>query len=161
MRCSWAASVSLLARLAYEELRNAYNREVPNHAVYVNPAGKCRSADSDLVSAVTPLPKAYIMLTNMVFKPYLLMIVMYPAGECSSAVAALVSLIAPLPYSADFRPYFVIHDPTFMLLSRVLPSNANSLPRLLGTTNVYFIKVCFPSVSAMVLRENSMDLLVL
>ncbi len=60
---------------------------------------------------------------------------------CSAAVAALVALITPLPYSADFRPYFTIHDPAFArLASGALPSAANGLPRLLGITNLYFLK---------------------
>lgn len=63
------------------------------------------------------------------------------AGACSAAVAALISLITPLPYAADFRPYFTIHDSVFAQLSQELPSNANSLPRLLGVTNLYFLKV--------------------
>ena len=68
--------------------------------------------------------------------------VFYHAGVCSAAVAALVALITPLPYSADFRPYFTIHDPAFAhLASQQLPTNANSLPRLLGVTNLFFLKV--------------------
>lgn len=64
------------------------------------------------------------------------------AGTCSAAVAALISLITPLPYSADFRPYFTIHDSMFpQMSSQELPSNSNSLPRLLGVTNFYFLKV--------------------
>lgn len=62
---------------------------------------------------------------------------------CSAAVAALVALITPLPYSADFRPYFTIHDAAFAeLASGQLPNAANGLPRLLGVTNLYFLKVC-------------------
>eukprot|EP00884_Botryococcus_braunii_P007607 jgi/Botrbrau1/16848/Bobra.150_2s0070.1 len=62
-------------------------------------------------------------------------------AECSSAVAALLALIGPLPYSADFRPYFVIHDPAFSnLTGHEMPSNSNSFPRLLGITNPYFLK---------------------
>lgn len=61
---------------------------------------------------------------------------------CSTAVAALIALITPLPYSADFRPYFTIHDASFAALAtHQLPSNSNSLPRLLGVTNLYFLKV--------------------
>ena len=61
---------------------------------------------------------------------------------CSAAVAALIALITPLPYSADFRPYFTIHDAAFAgLASGQLPDAANGLPRLLGVTNLYFLKV--------------------
>ena len=64
------------------------------------------------------------------------------AGECSNAVAAMVALISPLPYSADFRPYFTIHDPAFAALAAgEIPSNTNGHPRLLGITNLYFLKV--------------------
>lgn len=67
---------------------------------------------------------------------------MCTAGECSRAVAALIALVAPLPYSADFRPYFTIHDSVFAALSTgQAPDNSNSLPRLLGVTNLYFLKV--------------------
>lgn len=38
--------------------------------------------------------------------------------DTSAAVAALMGLIAPLPYAADYRPYFTIHDPDFVALSR-------------------------------------------
>ena len=63
------------------------------------------------------------------------------AGECSGAVAALLALITPLPYSADWRPFFTIHDPVFAALSAgELPGNSNALPRLIGVTNLYFLK---------------------
>jgi hypothetical protein len=56
-------------------------------------------------------------------------------------VAALISMISPLPYSADFRPYFTIHDEDFgALAGGQLPDNSNALPRLLGVTNLYFLK---------------------
>ncbi len=64
------------------------------------------------------------------------------AGDASAAVAALISMISPLPYSADFRPYFTIHDEDFgALAAGQLPDNSNTLPRLLGVTNLYFLKV--------------------
>ena len=57
-------------------------------------------------------------------------------------MAALISMISPLPYSADFRPYFTIHDEDFgALAGGQLPDNSNALPRLLGVTNLYFLKV--------------------
>ncbi len=57
-------------------------------------------------------------------------------------MAALISLITPLPYSADFRPFFTIHDEDFAALAAgQLPDNGNALPRLLGVTNLYFLKV--------------------
>lgn len=50
-------------------------------------------------------------------------------------------MISPLPYSADFRPYFTIHDEDFgALVGGQLPDNSNALPRLLGVTNLYFLK---------------------
>ena len=50
-------------------------------------------------------------------------------------------MIAPLPYSADFRPYFTIHDGDFgALAAGQLPDGGNALPRLLGVTNLYFLK---------------------
>lgn len=71
-------------------------------------------------------------------------------GECSSAVAALISLITPVPYSADFRPYYTIHDATFhellMAHDRAQKSPDGGLgldphlPRLVGLTNLYFLK---------------------
>ena len=52
--------------------------------------------------------------------------------------------MTPMPYTADFRPYYTIHDRTFsQLAAQQLPSNSNALPRLLGVTNLYFLKVCF------------------
>ena len=63
-------------------------------------------------------------------------------GECSTAVAALIALISPLPYSADFRPYFTIHDPDFRAMTTPDPAPTHTnLPRLLGVTNRYFLKV--------------------
>ncbi|KAH7618742.1 putative Protein DENND6A [Nannochloris sp. 'desiccata'] len=84
---------------------------------------------------------------------------------CSAACAALASLLAPLPYSADYRPYFTIHDPAFRpFASGAMPntsitntSSLNgrnkeqktataaskmeiSLPSLLGVTNPFIIK---------------------
>jgi hypothetical protein len=58
-------------------------------------------------------------------------------SQCSEAAAALVNLIAPLPYSADFRPYFTIHDPDFPALQH--PDSA-APPHLLGVTNLFFLK---------------------
>lgn len=63
-------------------------------------------------------------------------------GECSTAVAALIALISPLPYSADFRPYFTIHDPDFHAMTTPDPASTHTnLPHLLGVTNRYFLKV--------------------
>ncbi|DBA67049.1 TPA: hypothetical protein ACH3X2_001381 [Trebouxia sp. C0005] len=54
-------------------------------------------------------------------------------GECSTAVAALIALVSPLPYSADFRPYFTIHDPDFQAMTSPEPApSSTNLPRLLG-----------------------------
>ena len=56
-------------------------------------------------------------------------------------MAALIALVTPLPYSADWRSYFTIHDPAFAALAAgELPGNSNALPRLLGVTNLYFVK---------------------
>ncbi len=75
-------------------------------------------------------------------RPITALLVWFCAGMCSAAVAALIALITPLPYSADFRPYFTIHDPAFAhLAAQELPSNTNGLPRVLGVTNLYFLKV--------------------
>ena len=69
-------------------------------------------------------------------------VLMESTGGASAAVAALISLITPLPYSADFRPFFTIHDEDFgSLASGQLPDGGSALPRLLGVTNLYFLKV--------------------
>ncbi|CAK0733784.1 hypothetical protein CVIRNUC_000332 [Coccomyxa viridis] len=84
--------------------------------------------------------KCWVVWELMVLAQPLMVIAPSP-GACSGAVSALISLITPLPYTADFRPYFTIHDSIFaQLSSQELPSNANSLPRLLGVTNLYFLK---------------------
>ncbi|CAL8466888.1 g6424 [Coccomyxa elongata] len=84
--------------------------------------------------------RAWVLWELMILAQPLLVLAPSP-GVCSAAVAALVALITPLPYSADFRPYFTIHDPDFAhLASKQLPSNTNSLPRLLGVTNLFFLK---------------------
>lgn len=50
-------------------------------------------------------------------------------------------MLAPLPYAPDFRPYLTIHDPCFAgLAAGALPGPGNSLPSLLGVTNLYFVK---------------------
>ena len=78
------------------------------------------------------LPEAEYMITLPAGRP----------GEASGAVAALIALITPLPYSSDFRPFFTIHDPAFNdMAAQSLPSSSNSLPWLLGVTNLYIIKV--------------------
>jgi hypothetical protein len=86
-------------------------------------------------------------------------------SACSDAVLALASLLAPLPYSADYRPYFTIHDPAFgPFASGAMPNSFNastlslngdntnktcattttptvvSLPSLVGVTNPFIIK---------------------
>jgi hypothetical protein len=88
-------------------------------------------------------------------------------AACSEACSALASLIAPLPYSADYRPYFTIHDPAFgSFSSGSMPENTinastpslniendtnnnnsreavpikKNLPSLVGVTNPFTIK---------------------
>jgi hypothetical protein len=78
------------------------------------------------------------------------------AGEASAAVAALISMISPLPYSADFRPYFTIHDEDFgALAGGQLPDNSNALPRLLGVTNLYFLKVADCNASGIIVCPHT------
>lgn len=56
-------------------------------------------------------------------------------------MGALISLITPVPYAADFRPYFTIHDPAFQAMADAqVPTKGSKLPRLLGVTNLYFLK---------------------
>jgi len=67
-------------------------------------------------------------------------------AESSAAVAAVVSLISPLPFAGDFRPYYTIHDPEFSCLGSSGPPEPRSpLPRLIGITNLYILKVLYPS----------------
>lgn len=74
-------------------------------------------------------------------------------GEACRAVVGLIAMIAPLPYSADFRPYFTIHDAAFHELSRgVLPDKSTGLPRLLGVTNLYFLKVALAGLAVFVAK---------
>ncbi len=87
-------------------------------------------------------------------------------AACSDACAALASLLAPLPYSADYRPYFTIHDPAFgPFASGAMPNTTSTspfvdtkdnndktttnsaqakqaplLPSLVGATNPFIIK---------------------
>ncbi|GMH44431.1 hypothetical protein BSKO_12383 [Bryopsis sp. KO-2023] len=71
-------------------------------------------------------------------------------GECSMAVASLISLISPVPYSEDFRPYYTIHDATFhelIMAHEVFQKGGGEglqleahLPRMIGLTNLYFLK---------------------
>jgi hypothetical protein len=56
---------------------------------------------------------------------------------CASVVQALVNMIQPLRYSADFRPFFTIHDSDF----KEYTTKTQSPPSvILGVTNPFFVK---------------------
>lgn len=56
---------------------------------------------------------------------------------CSEMVQALVATITPLKYSADYRPYFTIHDSEF----KEYTSDTSTPPAvILGVTNPFFAK---------------------
>ncbi|XP_032523783.2 protein DENND6A [Danaus plexippus] len=57
--------------------------------------------------------------------------------ECSSLVQALTYLIQPLSYSAEYRPYFTIHDSEFKEFTR---KQFNPPCVILGVTNPFFTK---------------------
>ncbi|VVC93439.1 unnamed protein product [Leptidea sinapis] len=57
--------------------------------------------------------------------------------ECSSLVQALTYLIQPIPYSAEYRPYFTIHDSEFKEFTR---KQFNPPCVILGVTNPFFTK---------------------
>lgn len=57
--------------------------------------------------------------------------------ECSAMVQALTNLIQPLPYSAEYRPYFTIHDSEFKEFTR---KQYNPPCVILGVTNPFFTK---------------------
>lgn len=69
-----------------------------------------------------------------------LLVIAPTPSQCCEAVAALVGLVAPLPCSVDFRPYFTIHDPDFVLLNS-LREGEQVPPMILGVTNLFFLKV--------------------
>lgn len=97
------------------------------------------------VDVFTPLQAvlahAWVLWECVVLAQPLLVVGPQP-GDCCSAAAALLALAAPLPYSADFRPYFTIHDAEFHAMScGDLPGPASALPRLIAVTNLYFVKV--------------------
>ncbi|QDZ18249.1 guanine nucleotide exchange factor DENND6 [Chloropicon primus] len=58
----------------------------------------------------------------------------------SSSVSACMDLIFPLPYSADYRPYFTIHDSEFNEIQNPENCGAEGNPTLIGVTNTYFLK---------------------
>ena len=56
---------------------------------------------------------------------------------------------------ADFRPYFTIHDPDFQTMASAgMTPNSSNLPRLLGVTNKYFLKVCIAHTAFCLLLVN-------
>lgn len=86
------------------------------------------------------LDKAWLLWEMMVLAEPIMVVAPTP-GECSTAVAALIALVTPLPYCTDFRPYFTIHDCAYAeLAAGAMPDNSNALPRVLGITNLYFLK---------------------
>ncbi|KAG2431226.1 hypothetical protein HXX76_009754 [Chlamydomonas incerta] len=90
-----------------------------------------------------------------------LLLVAPTPGEASAGVAALLALLAPLPYSADFRPYYCIHDAAFgRLAGGALPGPAGEgrdVPALLGVTNLYFVRALphWPNVLSIGKREGA------
>ncbi|KAK9864873.1 hypothetical protein WJX84_003125 [Apatococcus fuscideae] len=97
--------------------------------------------ETDIYTSLrTALDRLWNLWELVVLAEPLLIIAPSP-GECSAAVAALTALITPLPYSCDFRPYFTIHDSEFQAMAdSQIPEEENSLPTLIGITNVFFIK---------------------
>ncbi|KAK9810174.1 hypothetical protein WJX72_006112 [[Myrmecia] bisecta] len=98
-------------------------------------------SEADVYSPFKAVLDKLWALWEMVALGLPLMVTAPSPGESSAAVAALLSLISPLPYSADFRPYFTIHDPDFAAMSAAeSPEGLAGVPRLLGVTNLYFLK---------------------
>ena len=58
-------------------------------------------------------------------------------GTCSDSVLGFTSLISPVVYSADYRPFFTIHNSDFQYVTK----EGFSEPRVLGVTNHFFEKV--------------------
>uniref|UniRef100_A0A383W295 UDENN domain-containing protein n=1 Tax=Tetradesmus obliquus TaxID=3088 RepID=A0A383W295_TETOB len=72
----------------------------------------------DAAVVLQPLLRHAWTLWQLLITAQPLMVVGLTPRDTSAAVAALMGLIAPLPYAADYRPYFTIHDPDFVALSR-------------------------------------------
>ncbi|WIA20426.1 hypothetical protein OEZ85_004839 [Tetradesmus obliquus] len=77
-----------------------------------------RGGAVDAAVVLQPLLRHAWTLWQLLITAQPLMVVGLTPRDTSAAVAALMGLIAPLPYAADYRPYFTIHDPDFVALSR-------------------------------------------
>ncbi|XKL66314.1 hypothetical protein PGB90_009734 [Kerria lacca] len=81
------------------------------------------------------------------------LVILAPSPElCSRLVQALVSMIVPLMYTADYRPYFTIHDSEF----KEYMTKTRSPPTvILGVTNPFFGKTLQHWPHIIRLAENS------
>ncbi|XP_073116302.1 uncharacterized protein [Elaeis guineensis] len=95
--------------------------------------------DADLFAAFRGLLLHLWTLWELMLLGEPILVVAPTPPQCSEAVAALVSLVAPLLCSADFRPYFTIHDPDFARLNSLREGDSFP-PMVLGVTNLFFLK---------------------
>ncbi|XP_051115879.1 uncharacterized protein LOC127241043 [Andrographis paniculata] len=95
--------------------------------------------DSDLFGAFRGLLMQLWRLWELLLVGEPILIIAPTPPQCCEAVAGLVSLVAPLLFSADFRPYFTIHDPEFAILNSVQEGSPFP-PMVLGVTNLFFLK---------------------
>jgi hypothetical protein len=123
--------------------------------------------DADIFTPFAAHMKSLWTLWEIILLGEPLLLASPTSQGCSNACTALVSLLAPIPYSADYRPYFTIHDPAFgPFASGTMPTTSitrisslnkpnkdqnttasptastaeTSLPSLLGVTNPFIIR---------------------
>ncbi|XP_045512422.1 protein DENND6A [Pieris brassicae] len=93
--------------------------------------------DVNVFDALSSLISHLHLLWELVLTAEPIVVMASSPTECSALVQALTYLIQPLPYSAEYRPYFTIHDSEFKEFTR---KQFNPPYVILGVTNPFFTK---------------------
>lgn len=93
--------------------------------------------DVNVFDALSSLISHLHLLWELVLTAEPIVVMASSPTECSALVQALTNLIQPLPYSAEYRPYFTIHDSEFREFTR---KQFNPPCVILGVTNPFFTK---------------------
>ncbi len=95
-------------------------------------------SEVDLFTCLLPVVEHIHALWELVLTTEPLVVMASTPSLSSATVQYLTSIIYPLSYSADYRPFYTIHDSDF---KDITGSNTGALPSImLGVTNPFFGK---------------------
>jgi len=110
-----------------------YKKETPSIPTTLPPVHEV-----NLYKSLEPILVHIHLLWELILLNESIVVIASSPSVCSETVQALISCIWPLKYSADYRPFFTIHNSEFAHFS-----NKHSSPPslIIGVTNPFFCKV--------------------